>query len=98
ALAMEPAYMFYDEPTTGLDPVTSDQIDELIQSVTSRLNTTNIIVTHDMFTVERIAKRVVFLYAGKVYFDGTPAELTSSRDATVMGFLDRYLVLPPTHT
>ena len=90
ALATEPKYMFYDEPTTGLDPVTSDQIDALIENLTARLNVTSVIVTHDMFTVERIAKRVVSLHSGSVYFDGTPSELKSSHDKTVTQFLERY--------
>ncbi len=90
ALAANPKYMFYDEPTTGLDPVTSDQIDELVRDLTARLKVTSIIVTHDMFTVERIAKRVVFLNKGRVYFDGTPDEFYKSNDAAVMQFLARY--------
>ncbi|MFI5201648.1 MAG: ATP-binding cassette domain-containing protein, partial [Candidatus Kapaibacterium sp.] len=90
ALAGEPRYMFYDEPTTGLDPVTSDQIDALIQDLTGRLHVTSLIVTHDMFTVERIAKRVIFLHDGKVHFDGTPAELAQSPDSISRQFLERY--------
>jgi phospholipid/cholesterol/gamma-HCH transport system ATP-binding protein len=92
ALASEPRYIFYDEPTTGLDPVTSDQIDELIKDVTDRLNVTSIIITHDIFTVDRIAKRVVFLHQGKIYFDGTPRELRASQDPIVQQFLERYTV------
>lgn len=93
ALAMEPSYMFYDEPTTGLDPVTSDQIDDLIQELTAKLRVTSLVITHDLFTVERIAKRVVFLYQGKVFFDGTPKELFSSSEPTVRNFLERYKLL-----
>ncbi len=90
ALATEPRYMFYDEPTTGLDPVTSDQIDALIQELTGRLYVTSLIITHDMFTVERIANRVIFLHEGQVHFDGTPSELAASKDATNCQFLERY--------
>ena len=92
ALATEPRYIFYDEPTTGLDPVTSDQIDELIKDVTGRLSVTSIIITHDIFTVDRIAKRVVFLHQGKIYFDGTPKELRASNDEIIQQFLERYTV------
>ncbi len=92
ALMMDPAYMFYDEPTTGLDPVLSDQIDALIQSLTQKLNVTSIIVTHDMFTVERIAERVIYLVKGLVYFDGTPDQLKRSEDSEVKKFLHRYSV------
>ncbi|HEX5316481.1 MAG TPA: ABC transporter ATP-binding protein [Candidatus Kapabacteria bacterium] len=90
ALASQPRYMFYDEPTTGLDPVTSDQIDALIQDLTGRLHVTSLIVTHDIFTVERIAKRVIFLHNGNVHFDGTPAELAQSTDSISRQFLERY--------
>lgn len=90
ALAGEPHYMFYDEPTTGLDPVTSDQIDALIQDLTGRLHVTSLIVTHDMFTVERIVNRVIFLHEGKVHFDGTPAKLVQSPDSISRQFLERY--------
>jgi len=92
ALAGEPRYMFYDEPTTGLDPVTSDQIDALIKELTSKLKVTSIIVTHDMFTVERIAHRVIFLYEGRVYFDGTPEAFERSDDPVCGQFLDRYRI------
>ena len=90
ALATKPKYMFYDEPTTGLDPVTSDQIDALIEDLTNRLRVTSLIVTHDMFTVERIAKRVIFLHKGLVHFDGTPEALNHSNDAICREFLQRY--------
>jgi phospholipid/cholesterol/gamma-HCH transport system ATP-binding protein len=90
ALASEPNYMFYDEPTTGLDPVTSDQIDDLIRDLTSKLQVTSLIVTHDMFTVERIAKRVVFLHEGRVYFDGSPEDFYQSGDINVQQFIERY--------
>jgi phospholipid/cholesterol/gamma-HCH transport system ATP-binding protein len=90
ALAIQPKYMFYDEPTTGLDPVTSDQIDALIEDLTNKLQVTSLIVTHDMFTVERIAKRVIFLHQGRVHFDGTPDELNRSTDPTSREFLERY--------
>jgi phospholipid/cholesterol/gamma-HCH transport system ATP-binding protein len=90
ALAMKPKYLFYDEPTTGLDPVTSDQIDDLIRHVCDIYQSTNLIVTHDLITVEQIAKRVIFLNAGRVYFDGTPAELEASSDPVVIQFIERF--------
>jgi phospholipid/cholesterol/gamma-HCH transport system ATP-binding protein len=92
ALATEPRYMFYDEPTTGLDPVTSDQIDALIKELTTKLKATSVIVTHDMFTVERIAHRVIFLHQGLVYFDGTPVAFERSSDPICGQFLDRYRI------
>jgi phospholipid/cholesterol/gamma-HCH transport system ATP-binding protein len=92
ALATDPRYLFYDEPTTGLDPVTSDQIDRLIADITARLNVTSLIITHDMFTVEEIAKRVIFLSNGRIAFDGTAQELAASHDPTLREFLERYAV------
>ncbi len=90
ALAMEPKYLFYDEPTTGLDPVTSDQIDELILHLCDVYNSTNLIITHDLFTVKEIAKRVIFLHEGKAYFDGTPKELMESHDPIIKQFIERF--------
>ncbi|HEY3875326.1 MAG TPA: ATP-binding cassette domain-containing protein [Candidatus Kapabacteria bacterium] len=90
ALAGNPRYLFYDEPTTGLDPVTSDQIDALIQGLTAQLHVTSLIVTHDMFTVERIVERVVFLHEGNIYFDGTPKIFAESSDPICQQFLERY--------
>lgn len=90
ALASEPKYMFYDEPTTGLDPVTSEQIDALIADLTSKLLVTSIIITHDLFTVENIAKRVIFLYQGSVYFDGTPDDLLNSTEPVISKFVKRF--------
>ncbi len=92
ALAMQPQYMFYDEPTTGLDPVTSDQIDDLILSLSHRLSTTNLIITHDLFTVRRIAKRVIYLDKGLVYFDGTPEQLDQTTDPQTLKFIERFQV------
>ncbi|HEY6170745.1 MAG TPA: ATP-binding cassette domain-containing protein [Candidatus Kapabacteria bacterium] len=90
ALASEPKYMFYDEPTTGLDPVTSDQIDALIADLTNKLSVTSLIITHDLFTVEHIAKRVIFLYQGKVYFDGNPYDLLNSTESVISKFVKRF--------
>ncbi len=90
ALATEPHYMFYDEPTTGLDPVTSDQIDALIQDLTGQLHVTSLIVTHDLFTVERIAERVIFIHEGRIYFDGIPSAFARSTDPIARQFLERY--------
>jgi phospholipid/cholesterol/gamma-HCH transport system ATP-binding protein len=90
ALATNPDYLLYDEPTTGLDPVMSNQIDTLITDLTSRLNVTSIVVTHDMFSVYTIAHRVALMHDGIIYFQGTPAELKASGDTVVRDFLERY--------
>ncbi len=90
ALATNPDYLLYDEPTTGLDPVMSNQIDALIDRITRTLKVTAIVVTHDMFSVYTIAHRVVLLHEGRVYFQGTPDELRASSDTVVRDFLARY--------
>jgi phospholipid/cholesterol/gamma-HCH transport system ATP-binding protein len=95
ALAMEPEVMFYDEPTTGLDPVMSDVINELILRTHDRGHVTSIVVTHDMRTVDRVADRVVMLCPvaqvpeneSQILFEGTAAELMASTDPRVDQFV-----------
>lgn len=89
AIADEPEYILYDEPTTGLDPVMSDNIDELIRDLADKLKVTSIIVTHDIFSVIEVAQRVVMMEGGVVYFSGTPKELFDSDDTKITEFLRR---------
>ena len=91
ALATDPQYILYDEPTTGLDPITSETIDELMDSVAKNkeLKVTSIIVTHDIFTVYEIGDKVAMMYEGLVHFDGTPDELRATKDPKVREFLER---------
>lgn len=83
ALATDPDVLFLDEPTSGLDPVTAYAIDSLIKEVTRRLNATVVLVTHDLNSVMRVARRVVFLYRGEVIFDGSPEEFHDSDDPRI---------------
>lgn len=95
ALAMSPDVVFYDEPTTGLDPVMSDVINELILQTQARRKVTSVVVTHDMHTVRRVADRVVMLYPlsrvttgqPQVIFEGTPDEAFESQDIRVGSFV-----------
>ena len=89
ALITNPDYIFYDEPTTGLDPIMSDSIDELIKELTEKLNSTSIVVTHDMYSVKNVANQVAMMHEGKIYFLGTPSELLSSKDQTIKDFIQR---------
>jgi phospholipid/cholesterol/gamma-HCH transport system ATP-binding protein len=89
ALITDPDYIFYDEPTTGLDPIMSDSIDELIKELTEKLNSTSIVVTHDMYSVKNVANKVAMMHEGKIYFLGTPSELISSKDQTIKDFIQR---------
>jgi len=90
ALVGSPDYIFYDEPTTGLDPVTSEQIDILINKLANKLNVTSVVITHDLFSVYNIADQVAMLADGKMQFQGSPEELRQSKDKIIIEFLDRY--------
>lgn len=89
ALVTNPKYILYDEPTTGLDPVMSDSIDELIKDLNEKINVTSIIVTHDMFSVKNCAEKVAMMHEGKIYFTGTPQELLDSSDEVIQNFIKR---------
>jgi phospholipid/cholesterol/gamma-HCH transport system ATP-binding protein len=89
ALATNPEYILYDEPTTGLDPIMSDSIDDLIRELGGKLNVTSVVVTHDMFSVRNVADKVALLYEGKIYFTGTPDELINSKDKVITDFIKR---------
>ncbi len=87
AIAMEPEYILYDEPTTGLDPVTAQQINELIRELQDRLEVTSIVVTHDLHSAYFVGDRLCLLHDGRIYFDGTPAEIQKSEDPVVRQFI-----------
>jgi phospholipid/cholesterol/gamma-HCH transport system ATP-binding protein len=89
ALITEPEYILYDEPTTGLDPIMSDSIDDMIQHLADELNVTSIVVTHDMFSVKNVADEIAMLHEGKIYFEGTPEELIKSTDPIIKSFINR---------
>ncbi|NTW48860.1 MAG: ABC transporter ATP-binding protein [Chlorobiales bacterium] len=89
ALATNPSYIFYDEPTTGLDPIMSDSIDSLIVNLAKTLTVTSVVVTHDMQSVYKVADRVAMMHEGKIYFLGTPDDLRESKDPIIRNFVDR---------
>jgi len=89
ALVTNPNYILYDEPTTGLDPIMSDSIDELIKELAQKLNVTSIVVTHDMVSVKNVADTVAMVYEGKIYFRGTADELLNSKDEIIINFIKR---------
>ncbi len=84
----KPRCILYDEPTTGLDPVTSDSINHLIRRLQRRLGVTSIVVTHDMKTAFHCADRVMFLHEGRVHFLGTIGELKASPDRVIQDFIE----------
>ncbi|MFC1767196.1 ABC transporter ATP-binding protein [Candidatus Margulisiibacteriota bacterium] len=87
ALATNPEIILYDEPTTGLDPVTSTAIEDLIKSVHRRLKTSSIVVTHQLSTVYRVAQRIVMLDKGKIIESGTPEETQRTKDPAIRRFI-----------
>ncbi|HOI29260.1 MAG TPA: ABC transporter ATP-binding protein [Melioribacteraceae bacterium] len=89
ALITNPEYVLYDEPTTGLDPVMSDAIDDLIKELNEKLNVTSIIVTHDMFSVKNTAEKISMMHEGKIYFTGTPQQILESEDPIIKKFIQR---------
>jgi phospholipid/cholesterol/gamma-HCH transport system ATP-binding protein len=87
ALALDPRVLFYDEPSAGLDPVTSAQIDRLIMDLNHKLGATSVVVTHEMDSAFRIAHRMVLLDRGRFIAGGTPQEMKDSADPLVHQFI-----------
>ncbi len=87
AIAHEPAYVMYDEPTTGLDPIMSDVINDLINEVREKLKVTSIAVTHDMKSAYKISTRIAMTYEGRIVAVGTAAEIEHSQDPMVHQFV-----------
>lgn len=96
AIAMEPAILLYDEPTTGLDPIMANVINELIVTMREKLQVTSIAITHDMVSAYRIADRIAMLYQGKIIEVGTPEEIKSSPNEIVQQFIRGEVVGPIT--
>ena len=87
AIALDPKILFYDEPSAGLDPVTSAEIDQLILDLNNKLGVTSVVVTHEMDSAFRIADRMVLLDRGKFIVSGTPDEMRHSTDPLVKQFV-----------
>jgi phospholipid/cholesterol/gamma-HCH transport system ATP-binding protein len=96
ALALDPPLVLYDEPTTGLDPIMTDVINELILRVRNREGVTSVVVTHDMNTARKVADRIIMLYPlfrleadeSQIVFEGTPAELDACSDPRIRQFVE----------
>ncbi len=88
AIALDPEVVLYDEPTTGLDPVRADVINELILKLNRELNVTSVVVTHDMQSAFKVGDRIVMLHKGKFIADGTADWFRTSKDPQVRRFVD----------
>lgn len=88
ALAMDPTYILYDEPTTGLDPIMSDVINRLIRSLQARIGVTSVVVTHDLASAYHVGDVMAMLHDGHVVFTGTPDELRAASDPFVRQFVE----------
>jgi phospholipid/cholesterol/gamma-HCH transport system ATP-binding protein len=92
SIITDPALMLYDEPTTGLDPITSKEISELILNLQKKLNMTSIVVTHDLICAEIIADRAIFLKDAHVAFEGNIDELIKSNDPFLKNFFSHEII------
>jgi phospholipid/cholesterol/gamma-HCH transport system ATP-binding protein len=88
AIIYHPQIVLYDEPTTGLDPIVSDSIDQLILRVRDRLDVTTVVVTHDMRSTRRLGQRIMMLHNQRIYATGTPDEIFNSQDPVVRQFVE----------
>jgi phospholipid/cholesterol/gamma-HCH transport system ATP-binding protein len=88
AISANPEYILYDEPTTGLDPIMTHSINNLIRKIHNEEKLTSIIVTHEMKTVQNVSNRVLFLDEGVIKYDGHPSEMHNCQDKTVLQFLE----------
>lgn len=95
AVALRPKYILYDEPTTGLDPVTSAVIDELMVRMRDQLGVTGIVITHDMRSAYRVGTRIAMLYDGRVRWVGTVDEIQHTDDPIVRQFIEGRPTLEP---
>jgi phospholipid/cholesterol/gamma-HCH transport system ATP-binding protein len=87
AIAIEPEVLLYDEPTTGLDPIMSDVINELIIDLRDKLKMTSVAITHDLISAFKIADRIAMLAEGKIIFIGTPAEFVKDSHPYIQQFI-----------
>jgi phospholipid/cholesterol/gamma-HCH transport system ATP-binding protein len=87
AICVRPSIMLYDEPTTGVDPIMGDAVNDLILELHNKLKVTSIAVTHDMTSAYKIADRIAMLYNGRIIATGTPEEINSTKDPVVKQFI-----------
>ncbi|NTW59854.1 MAG: ABC transporter ATP-binding protein [Nitrospirae bacterium] len=96
AIAMDPQIILYDEPTTGLDPITADAINDLIVDLRKKLGVTSVAITHDMHSAYKISDRIAMLYKGEIQEIGTPDEIKGTTNPIVKQFITGSAVGPIT--
>jgi phospholipid/cholesterol/gamma-HCH transport system ATP-binding protein len=90
ALVSDPKVVLYDEPTTGLDPITTDYVDGMILAAKQKLGITSMVISHDVASAFKVADRLAVLYDGHLAAEGTPAEVKASRDPYVQRYLSTW--------
>lgn len=98
AICIKPDIIFYDEPTTGVDPITADSINELIKTLHDKLKVTSVVVTHDMKSAYRVADKISMLYQGKIIAEGIPEEIQNTQHPVVHQFINGLAQGPITET
>jgi len=98
AICVKPEIILYDEPTTGVDPITADSINELIRNLHDKLKVTSIVVTHDMKSAYKVADRIAMMYQGKIIAEGTSSEIENSQHPVVHQFVNGLAQGPITET
>ncbi len=98
AICIKPQIILYDEPTTGVDPITADSINELIKSMHDKLKVTSIVVTHDMKSAYKVADKIAMLYQGKIIAEGTSSEIQGTKNPVVHQFINGLAFGPITET
>ena len=88
AICIRPEIILYDEPTTGIDPIAADSINELIRSLHDKLKVTSIVVTHDMKSAYHIADKIAMMYKGKIILEGSPKDIRESKNSIVHQFIN----------
>lgn len=98
AICMRPEIILYDEPTTGVDPITADAINDLIRELQAKLKITSVVVTHDMTSAYKVGDHMAMLYQGKIIAEGTPEEIKNTHNLVVKQFITGAAVGPITET
>jgi phospholipid/cholesterol/gamma-HCH transport system ATP-binding protein len=88
AVVMNPQVVLYDEPTTGLDPIMADVINELIRTLQRELRITSVVVTHDIKSAYQVGDRIAMLHEGRIIRSGTPAEVRETEDPVLRQFIE----------